>query len=244
MSQYADSPYAIIPGNLYDMYTMNGKIPVTSAWYDDSNPSGKFPKWDQEYVNAFRSRFNVKNILSNKHGEESYEGASVMILTALLSYDIRNKNVAVVGSLSPWIEAMLLNMGNKVTTIEYNVPDNDCEITCMHYTDFEKTENMYDCIVTYSSIEHSGLGRYGDPLDPDGDIRVMDVIRKNLVEDGILVLGVPVGMDALAWNAHRVYGNIRLSKLTEGFVELQRIGTSNIVYPLGWGEQPVIVLKK
>ena len=33
------------------------------------------------------------------------------------------KNVAVIGSTSPWIEAILLNMSNKVTTIEYNVPD-------------------------------------------------------------------------------------------------------------------------
>ena len=31
----------------------------------------------------------------------------------------------------------------------------------------------YDAVVTYSSVEHAGLGRYGDPLDPDGDVAAM-----------------------------------------------------------------------
>jgi hypothetical protein len=32
------------------------------------------------------------------------------------------------------------------------------------------TLGSFDAIVTFSSIEHSGLGRYGDALNPWGDI--------------------------------------------------------------------------
>jgi hypothetical protein len=32
------------------------------------------------------------------------------------------------------------------------------------------TLGMFDAIVTFSSVEHSGLGRYGDALNPWGDI--------------------------------------------------------------------------
>ena len=31
----------------------------------------------------------------------------------------------------------------------------------------------FDVILSISSFEHDGLGRYGDPLDPDGDLRSM-----------------------------------------------------------------------
>ena len=30
-----------------------------------------------------------------------------------------------------------------------------------------------DVIVSFSSLEHDGQGRYGDPLDPDGDLVAM-----------------------------------------------------------------------
>ena len=45
---------------------------------------------------------------------------------------------------------------------------------------FEKNTDTFDSVVSFSSIEHSGLGRYGDPLDPDGDLKTMQVIHKNL----------------------------------------------------------------
>ncbi len=33
------------------------------------------------------------------------------------------------------------------------------------------TRAQMDFAFSYSSIEHNGLGRYGDPLDPDADLR-------------------------------------------------------------------------
>lgn len=100
---------------------------------------------------------------------------------------------------------MLLNLNNKVTTIEYNVPNSTCEILfCKdYYTDFQHKNNNYDCIVTYSSIEHSGLGRYGEILDPDGNIKTMHDIYSNLKENGLLIWGAPEGKDALVWNVLR-----------------------------------------
>ncbi|VDN50097.1 unnamed protein product [Dracunculus medinensis] len=66
-------------------------------------------------------------------------------------------------------------------------------------------------------IEHSGLGRYGDPIDPFGDIREIHKIRCLLKPGGILHLGLPVGRDSLVFNAHRIYGQLRLAMLFEGF---------------------------
>ena len=35
-----------------------------------------------------------------------------------------------------------------------------------------------DLIVSYSSLEHSGLGRYGDALNPDGDKDAVAQVRR------------------------------------------------------------------
>jgi hypothetical protein len=45
----------------------------------------------------------------------------------------------------------------------------------------------------------------------------MKVAHETLKDDGILLLGVPLGKDALCWNAHRIYGKIRLPLLLKGW---------------------------
>ena len=168
-----------------------------------------------------------------------------------INYNVQNKKVAVIGSQTPWIEAMLINRNNDVTTVEYNVSTTFFEkLTLVDYFDsFEKSEEEYDCIVTFSSVEHSGLGRYGDPLDPNGDIKTMKSIHRNLKTNGILIWGAPVGKDALVWNAHRIYGEIRLPLIFENFKELEWLGGSkNELFSLPLTKdpikQPVIALEK
>ena len=70
-----------------------------------------------------------------------------------------------------------------------------------------------DFVFSYSSLEHDGLGRYGDPLNPYADLETLARIRCLLVDGGTLLLGIPNGKDYLVWNAHRVYGRLRMRML-------------------------------
>ncbi len=54
-------------------------------------------------------------------------------------------------------------------------------------------------------VEHVGLGRYGDPLDPDGDLKAIAELTRSLSPGGNLLFVVPVGKQKLAFNAHRIY---------------------------------------
>jgi SAM-dependent methyltransferase len=54
-------------------------------------------------------------------------------------------------------------------------------------------------------IEHVGLGRYGDELDPDGDLKAMAELKRVIAPDGSLLLVVPVGRPRVVFNAHRIY---------------------------------------
>lgn len=56
------------------------------------------------------------------------------------------------------------------------------------------------------TLEHIGLGRYGDPIDPDGDLKAMRELCRALAPGGSLLLAVPMGKEPrIEFNAHRIY---------------------------------------
>ncbi|MFN0161657.1 MAG: DUF268 domain-containing protein [Burkholderiales bacterium] len=54
-------------------------------------------------------------------------------------------------------------------------------------------------------IEHVGLGRYGDQVDPDGARLAAAELQRVLAPGGHLHLSVPVGRERVCFNAHRVF---------------------------------------
>jgi hypothetical protein len=65
-------------------------------------------------------------------------------------------------------------------------------------------------------VEHVGLGRYGDPLDPEGDLRAAAELRRVVAEGGSLLFVVPVGRSRLRFNAHRIYSYDQVLDLFPG----------------------------
>lgn len=55
------------------------------------------------------------------------------------------------------------------------------------------------------TIEHIGLGRYGDPLDARGDRRALAELERVVGPGGSLLVVVPVGRPRVQYNAHRIY---------------------------------------
>jgi hypothetical protein len=56
---------------------------------------------------------------------------------------------------------------------------------------------VFDAMVTFSSVEHSGLGRYGDQLNPWGDLITMAKAWCVVKPGGLALVGVPTGLDLL-----------------------------------------------
>lgn len=67
-------------------------------------------------------------------------------------------------------------------------------------------ENITDSLSCLHAIEHFGLGRYGDPLDPDGHIKGFRNMVSMLKPGGMLYVSFPIGKaDEVHFNAHRVF---------------------------------------
>lgn len=54
-------------------------------------------------------------------------------------------------------------------------------------------------------IEHIGLGRYGDPLDPIGTQKSAKELTRVTAIGGNLFIAAPVGQPRLCFNAHRIH---------------------------------------
>jgi SAM-dependent methyltransferase len=82
-----------------------------------------------------------------------------------------------------------------------NLPfeDNSCEtLSCLHV------------------IEHIGLGRYGDDVDPCGHIKAAKELTRVLKPAGTLLIGAPVGRERLCFDGHRIFDPETLLSMFHG----------------------------
>lgn len=81
-------------------------------------------------------------------------------------------------------------------------------------TDASSLPEAYcDSISCLHALEHFGLGRYGDKIDPDGHVKGFRNITKILKSGGIFYFSVPMGIQRIEFNAHRIFGMPYLMKM-------------------------------
>lgn len=229
------------PIEMLDGYTMNGTIPMLDRYIDGScqeDPNSYF--YSQQEIDEY--------IAKVKRKEDNYYGATdTWLYQALEEYPIVEKDVLIIGSFQPWYESVVLAYGGRPTTVEYNkIVTDDNRLTVMTVEEFNKNPQKYDLILSISSIEHDGLGRYGDPLNPIADLEFMATCKqKYLKENGHMILAVPIGEDCIVWNAHRIYGHRRLPLLINGWDIVATFGFNETDLSRHLGEcdhQPIFYL--
>ncbi len=93
-----------------------------------------------------------------------------------------------------------------------NLSSASADLTNLFFAD--NSVNSISCMHT---IEHIGLGRYGDPIDPEGDIKAINELQRVTAKDGHLFLVTPVGKPRIQFNAHRIYSFDMIKDLFAGF---------------------------
>ena len=198
-----------IPEHMIDGYTMHGKVKIEYKYADDCSSE------IQELINNnFTEEIFNESLRRIENREQNYYGPTdTWLYKAFEQHPITGLNVCLIGSTHPWYEAMCLSFGSKnVTVCEYS--DRKSIYKDVKYIKpSEMSEYKFDACISISSYEHDGLGRYGDPLNPDGDLEAMKNLKNYLKKDGLLYLSVPTGNDKVVFNVHIVYGNHRFPLL-------------------------------
>jgi SAM-dependent methyltransferase len=95
----------------------------------------------------------------------------------------------------------------------------------------------FDAVVTLSTVEHLGLGRYGDDLDPAADAAGTAEMIRVLRPGGVLILTTTVtaGPRTVAFNAHRIYRPEDVHALAPGLERIDERFFSHTHGPCGAG---------
>jgi hypothetical protein len=243
------------PAHLVPLYEgPRGSMPITRDFcLAQRHEGGETKRWSESFLENYRA-----DVAAGRTGG-SYTVAHIAQLRAALrahANDVLDgsAHVIVIGTDQPWIEVMLLDEGAaSVLTFEYGkIESTHPRIAAQAPRDvaadflagdFEPV----DAVVSYSSIEHSGLGRYGDALDPDADVDAMEQAWCMLKPGGLAFIGLPMSCEdtgSIEFNAHRIYGHRRLAKIARGFEFVEFDAQGCQPYLPSREPQPVIILKK
>jgi predicted SAM-dependent methyltransferase len=156
------------------------KIPLASVMpvLFENTP---YTRFDTHYVyhTAWAAR-KVKEIDAKEHVDISsslYFSSIVSAFKPVQFYDFRPANLNLSGLTS--LSANLLKLDFEGSSVD--------SLSCMH------------------TVEHVGLGRYGDDIDPEGDMQAVKELQRVVRKGGSLLFVVPVGKPRIQFNAHRIY---------------------------------------
>ena len=142
------------------------------------------------------------------------------------------------GDEHPWVEALTLVAGGAKEITSFNerpifsnhpeVKTSTFQKLTSAYLDTSQPSPSFDFIVAIGSVPHAGLGRFGEALNPFGDLEAVARARCLLRPGGLLFIGVPTAtQDKVIFNMQRVYGPARLPHLASGWEHLDKIGADS-----------------
>jgi hypothetical protein len=140
-----------------------------------------YTRFDTHYVyhTAWAAR-KVKEIGAHEHTDIAsslYFSSIVSAFVPVTFYDYRPAHLNLSGLESKSADLLKLLFED----------DSIVSLSCMH------------------TVEHVGLGRYGDTIDPDGDIKAAKELSRVVKPGGSLLFVVPIGKPRIQFNAHRIY---------------------------------------
>jgi SAM-dependent methyltransferase len=150
--------------------------------YDDRSLKELTQVFDKHYIchTAWAAR-----VLADLRPEKHVDIASSVFFNAAVSafvpidfYDFRHWRLGIDNLKTGFEDVRKLSFGDGT------IPS----LSCMHV------------------VEHIGLGRYGEDLDPEGDLKSIAELKRVLAPGGDLLFVVPIGEPKVIFNLHRVYG--------------------------------------
>lgn len=129
-------------------------------------------------------------------------------------FDIGSRIDGFIGHVSCFVENVVLI---DVRPLEKKIPN--VTYLCMDATKLENIESeSITSISSLCALEHFGLGRYGDKIDPEGCFKAFKSIQRVLKKGGKAYIAVPIGKEHVEFDAHRIF---YASTIVENFSQME-----------------------
>ena len=115
-----------------------------------------------------------------------------------------------VGLLSGVVEVTFVDIRALDVDLE-NLTPRQGDILSLPYPD-----HSVDSLSSLHVIEHIGLGRYGDAIDPEGTRKAASELSRVLAPGGNLYVSVPIGRPKVSFNAHRIHSTSQVVEMFNG----------------------------
>eukprot|EP01060_Flectonema_neradi_P036230 TRINITY_DN6917_c0_g1_i1.p1 TRINITY_DN6917_c0_g1~~TRINITY_DN6917_c0_g1_i1.p1 ORF type:complete len:835 (+),score=225.07 TRINITY_DN6917_c0_g1_i1:92-2596(+) len=213
-------PPSKIPISMLHSFSLDGQTAVSYAprlYYQPSIDASTTTEWPDSLIEGY------VNELKSGTLKGGYGSVNVQNLLEVAKAHFSQKTMLVLGSATPWVEALLLYAGaTHVYTVEHRVIQCDHpKVTPLTPREFNELYRQgkipkIEGAVAFGTVGHSGLGRYGDVLNPWGDVMAVAKIWCVIPDDAVVAVSVfagPLGKDVVEWNMRRRYGSLRLPRL-------------------------------
>jgi len=156
------------------------------------------------------SRIAISPVLADFHDNAGLATGHYFwqdLICAKWIYDANPKNHFDIGSRVDGFIAHLLTF-RQVTLLDIRNLENAIPNLTIIQGDaqlgFEALEKKFESVSSLHSIEHFGLGRYGDSIDPDGHVKGLINIAGLVEPEGDLYVSFPIGKSKIEFNAQRI----------------------------------------
>ena len=219
----ATVPYPI-PDELVPFFGMNGLVDVhmEQQLMETTIHQSKIT-WTEQYVELLKKRAKspMEEIASPFHWTYRFR------MAVEKKVPVNGKRVLVMGGEDPWIEAILLHLGARhVVTLApgAGIVSEHPQISTMTVAEMrtlyrEGQLEQFDAVMSFSTVEHLGLGRYEDALNPWADIIATARARCMTKKGGFMAIALPTGKDNVLFNKERKYGQVRYPLLGANWIQ-------------------------
>lgn len=159
------------------LFAWSKELPILSEWNESSGSLGAYFFQDQSVARWIHDATPTRHV------------------------DVGSRIDGFIGSLSVFREVEVIDIRPQ-TELVRNVKFHQLDL-------MEKLPALWveytDSLSCLHTIEHFGLGRYGDAIDPEGYEKGLKQLKQMVKPGGMLYLSTPIGPQRIEFNAHRIF---------------------------------------
>lgn len=179
-----------------DPFTWARELPIFNEWDQSAGSLGAYFYQDQAVARWIHQAQPIRHV------------------------DVGSRIDGFIGSLSIFREVEVIDIRvqpRKISNVHFHQLNLMDELP-------EKWIECTDSLSCLHTIEHFGLGRYGDPLDPDGYLKGLKQLKRMVKPGGRIYLSTPIGPQRIEFNAHRIFSPKTLLSWFQEEWEIERCG--------------------